>query len=230
MSVKPVPAPPRPPAGDPDTRARLLDAATRLFAERGYHSVSVRDICAEAGANVAAVNYHFDGKLGLYREVVGAAITAIRAVSETQIFVPHDVPAEERLRHYVRAYLPLIAGRDPRVDAARVSWIHQLMRHETSDPTPLAPWIAEQALMPRMEYLGRIMVELLGCAPNDARVKRCVMSVQSQLLFYAPDKFRESAFKGWPPNVAELARAADHIAEFSLAGIRRIATRSPGTS
>ena len=146
MSAKPAPAPPTPPAPapDPDTRARLLDAATRLFAERGFHNVSVRDICAEAGANVAAVNYHFDGKLGLYREVVGTAITAIRAVSETLIFAPDDVPAEERLRRYVHASLPLIAGRDARVDAARASWIHQLMRHETSDPTPIAAWIAEQ--------------------------------------------------------------------------------------
>ncbi len=230
MSAKPAPGAPRVPAPDPDTRARLLGAATRLFAEHGYHNVSVREICADAGANVAAVNYHFGGKLDLYREVVSSAITAIRAVSEAQIFAPDDMPAEDRLRHYVRASLPLIAGRDARVDAARVSWIHELMRHETSDPTPLAPWIAEQAFMPRVEYLGRILAELLGCAPGDARIRRCVMSVQAQLLFYAPDKFRESAFKGWPPGAAELALAADHIAEFSLAGIRRIASRSPGTS
>jgi TetR/AcrR family transcriptional regulator, regulator of cefoperazone and chloramphenicol sensitivity len=229
VTARSAAAPPLPPH-DAGTRERLIAAATSLFAEHGYHNVSVRDICHEAGANVAAVNYHFGGKLGLYREVVQAAIAAIREVSETKIFTAPDVPAEQRLRHFVRAYLPLIAGRDARENAARVSWIHQLMRHETSDPTPLAPWIAEQALMPRVAYLGRIMAELLGCAPNDARVKRCVMSVQAQLLFYAPDKFRETAFKGWPPGAAELARAADHIAEFSLAGIRRIATRSPDAS
>ena len=230
MSVKPAAEAPHAGTPDPDTRARLLDAGTRLFAERGYHNVSVRDICAAAGANVAAVNYHFGGKLGLYRKVVGSAIAAIRALSEAQIFAPDNLPAEDRLRHYVRAFLPLIAGRDARAEAAGVAWIHQIMRHERSDPTPLAPWIAAQAVTPRVKYLSRIMVELLGCAPNDARVKRCVVSVQAQLLFYAPDKFRESAFKGWPPGPAELARAADHIAEFSLAGIRRIATRSPGTS
>ena len=212
------------------TRGKLLAAAGEIFAEKGFRETTIAEICLKAGTNVAAVNYHFDGKLGLYREVVGTAITAIRAVSETLIFAPDDVPAEERLRRYVHASLPLIAGRDARVDAVRASWIHQLMRHETSDPTPIAAWIAEQAFMPRVEYLRRIMAELLGCAPGDARVRRCVMSVQAQLLFYAPDKFRESAFKGWPPNAAELARAADHIAEFSLAGIQRIATGAPGTS
>ncbi|HUX34650.1 MAG TPA: CerR family C-terminal domain-containing protein [Gemmatimonadaceae bacterium] len=211
------------PAPDPDTRERLLAAGTRLFAEHGFHNVSVRDLCTEAGANVAAVNYHFGGKLGLYREVVGTAITAIRAVSDALTRTDDDAPPEDRLRHYVRAFLPTLAGRDKRIEAARVGWIHQLMRHETSDPTPLAPWIAEQAVMPRVQYLSRLVAELIGCDLADPRVKRCVVSIQAQCVFYAPDKFREAAFPGWPPSAAELARAADHIAEFSLAGIRRIA-------
>ena len=44
------------PIGDQETRQRLLDAAARLFAEHGFEKVTVRDICKEAGANVAAVN------------------------------------------------------------------------------------------------------------------------------------------------------------------------------
>ena len=211
------------PAPDPDTRARLLAAGTRLFAERGFHNVSVRDVCTEAGANVAAVNYHFGGKLGLYREVVGTAIAAIRAVSDGMTLAADDAPPEDRLRHYVHAFLPTIAGRDKRIAAARVAWIHQLVRHETSDPTPLAPWIVEQAVMPRVQYLRRLVAELIGCEAADPRVERCVISIQAQCAFYAPDKFREAAFPGWPPSATELARAANHIAEFSLAGIRRIA-------
>jgi AcrR family transcriptional regulator len=52
------------------TRERLLTAAAALFAEHGFRRVTVRDICEEASANVAAVNYHFGDKQGLYREVV----------------------------------------------------------------------------------------------------------------------------------------------------------------
>jgi AcrR family transcriptional regulator len=209
-------------AADVDTRERLVAAATRLFAEHGFHKVSVRDICAEAGANVAAVNYHFAGKLGLYREVVSRAVDTIRAGSAGLVFAPDDAPADERIRHYVRAYVPLVAGRNPRVEVNKFSWIHKLLRHETSEPTPLAPWIAEQAIVPRMQYLSRAVAELLGCEPGDPRAIRCVISIQSQCQFYAPDKFRDAAFPGWPPDAAELAAAADHIAEFSLAGIRRI--------
>ncbi len=48
-----------------DTAAAILDAAERLFGERGFAAVSVRDITAAAGANVAAVNYHFGSKEAL---------------------------------------------------------------------------------------------------------------------------------------------------------------------
>lgn len=52
------------------TRDKLLEAAGRAFAERGYSAATVRDICKEAGANVAAVNYYFKDKLALYTEVL----------------------------------------------------------------------------------------------------------------------------------------------------------------
>lgn len=62
-----------PPPTEPeavDTRDRLLDAAERLFAERGIVASSVRAITREAGVNLAAVSYHFGSKEGLVREVL----------------------------------------------------------------------------------------------------------------------------------------------------------------
>ncbi|MGD9109556.1 MAG: TetR/AcrR family transcriptional regulator [Phycisphaerales bacterium] len=46
---------------------RLLDAAEKLFSERGFGNTSVRDLTRAAGCNIAAVNYHFGGKDQLYR-------------------------------------------------------------------------------------------------------------------------------------------------------------------
>jgi AcrR family transcriptional regulator len=44
------------------TKERILDAAERLFAEKGFAQTSLRDITTEAGVNLAAVNYHFHSK------------------------------------------------------------------------------------------------------------------------------------------------------------------------
>jgi AcrR family transcriptional regulator len=52
-----------------DTRQRILDAAERLFMARGCDATSMRQITAEAGANLAAVNYHFGSKEALVQQV-----------------------------------------------------------------------------------------------------------------------------------------------------------------
>ena len=51
---------------DRETRERVLRSAAQLFADRGFKKVTVREICRAARANVAAVNYHFGDKGGLF--------------------------------------------------------------------------------------------------------------------------------------------------------------------
>ena len=57
------------PEGEAATKAAVFAAAERLFALRGFQNVSVRDITAEAGVNLASVNYHFGSKDALLFEI-----------------------------------------------------------------------------------------------------------------------------------------------------------------
>jgi AcrR family transcriptional regulator len=94
------------------TRERIMKAAERLFAERGYDGTSVRAIVAKAKVNQAAINYHFDGKDGLYREVLR---TAFRAMTEDQMAHAAEVKEmsrEEALTEFVRRQLRPLAARD----------------------------------------------------------------------------------------------------------------------
>ncbi len=68
-----------------ETRARILKAGLRLFALHGYHGTGIRSLAAEAGANVAAVNYHFGSKQGLLDAVVDDLITSVRALADPLI-------------------------------------------------------------------------------------------------------------------------------------------------
>ena len=63
------------------TRERILKAAERLFAERGYDGTSVRAIVARARVNQAAINYHFAGKEGLYREICARRLPPLQSSS-----------------------------------------------------------------------------------------------------------------------------------------------------
>jgi len=94
------------------TRDRILKAAERLFAERGYESTSVRTIVAKARVNQAAINYHFAGKDGLYREVLRAAF---RALTEHQLAHAQEtsaLPREQALSEFVRHQLRPLLARD----------------------------------------------------------------------------------------------------------------------
>lgn len=52
---------------------KLIKAGTSLFAEKGYHETSVRDIAKTAGVNPSLINYHFGGKEELYRTILEEA-------------------------------------------------------------------------------------------------------------------------------------------------------------
>jgi AcrR family transcriptional regulator len=200
---------------DRETRQRLLEAAARLFSRRGFKDVTVREICRAARANVAAVNYHFKGKLGLYTAVVRMAIDEIRGTSDSARQAGEGASAEEQLRIFINLFLQRVVlnGRD--------SWIQQLISREMSDPTPAFDLIIKLAIRPRIEYLSGLVAELLVCPLEDPRVVRCVAGVQSQLLFLLnPAVARvHPAFKMTP---AAIERLGEHILAFSLGGIRAV--------
>ncbi|MGE5245539.1 MAG: CerR family C-terminal domain-containing protein [Betaproteobacteria bacterium] len=201
---------------DQETRRRLLEVAARLFSKHGFKRVTVREICREAHANVAAVNYHFGDKLGLYTEVVRVAIDVIRGTRELSIQEAEGGTPEERLRAFIRVFLRRLVGQ------GRDSWIHNLMSREMADPTPALDLVVEEAIRPRLAYVGGIVAELMGCSTDDRRVTAVVASIQGQCLLYSPNPIATRLLGHWPPTDAELEQMATHIAEFSLAGIRAV--------
>src|SRR4051794_20466008 len=87
------------------TRQRLIDAAGEIFAEQGYRTATVRDICARAGANVAAVSYHSGEKEKLYAAVLRYAPAHATPKSPPHMGLPEGAPAEARLHSFVLAFL-----------------------------------------------------------------------------------------------------------------------------
>jgi AcrR family transcriptional regulator len=201
---------------DRETRDRLLAAAERLFADRGFKKVTVRDICKVAKANVAAINYHFGDKLGLYREVLQSAIDRMRATNEAAREAGRGKSAEEQLRRYIVIFVHrfLESGNDA---------VHRLITREVHDPTPAIDALVEQGVKPRVEYLSGVLAEMMRCSPSDKRVLRCLASIQAQSVAYLHNPIAERlGFTMEPKTPAQIDEIADHIAQFSLAGVRAV--------
>jgi AcrR family transcriptional regulator len=202
---------------DQETRARVLNAAARLFAERGVARVTVRDICRKARANVAAVNYHFGGKDGLYTAVMQSAIGVMQSTTEAARNAGEGRTPEEKLRAYITVFVQRITG------SGRDTWIHQLMMREIADPTPALEMVIEQVLGPRMTYLCGTIGKLMGRPAGDARVVRCALSIQSQFHSLSWNHMLPKAIAGPEAAPQALDEIADHITQFSLGGVRGFA-------
>jgi len=126
------------------TRERILKAAERLFAERGYDGTSIRTIVAKAKVNQAAINYHFDGKDGLYREVLR---TAFRALTEDQLAHGEEIKTMSReaaLAEFVRRQLRPLTARDELSRSLRIfNW-------ETVRPTAVFRKLMSEEATPFM--------------------------------------------------------------------------------
>ncbi len=198
-------------AADELTRTRLLEAAGPVFAEHGYHNARIRTICLRAGANVAAVNYHFRDKLGLYTEVLRYSLAAMLPNA------PVDKHASPE--HALRGFIQYVLG--SMFDSSRPAWHLKLMLQEMMLPTPALDVIIEQLIRPQSEMLGRAIGSIAGLPPESRIVKLCLHSVVGQVRHYLIA--RDVIGRVWPEfrfTSKELDEVAEHIAVFSLAGIQ----------
>jgi AcrR family transcriptional regulator len=200
------------------TRERLLDAAERLFAEKGFAATSVRDITAAAASNIAAVNYHFGGKYNLYNEVFRRRMAAMR---EQRIESIRQARAEggslEAVLHaFATAFLR------PLVDRGSGRLLVELISREMLDPQLPHELFLAEVVGPIQEVLAEaIMAGTPGLGPGPARL--CVISIVGQLLQVAHRLRRGELAAGWGAELPPLPDMVDQIVRFSTAGVRACA-------
>jgi AcrR family transcriptional regulator len=95
-----------------ETRASLLRAAIAVFSARGFEGGSVREITQAANANQAAINYHFGGKEGLYREVLKASVQAFAELSPLDAAKLAEMDGPQAVEAFIRTQLKALNRRD----------------------------------------------------------------------------------------------------------------------
>jgi AcrR family transcriptional regulator len=209
--------------GHAETRRQLLEAAGEVFAEYGFRNATVREICRRAGANVAAVNYHFRDKETLYLEVLRYAHGKAIEKYPPLLGVSPAAPAAEQLHAFVLSFLLRIFDKGP------TSWHGKLVSREMIEPTHALDALIEERLRPMAGQLRRIVAGVLHCPPNDGRVRPFAFSIVSQCVFYHHCRPVVSRLfpKDLPVDQAGIERLADHITCFSLTAMKHMPKTKP---
>ncbi len=205
-------------ASEAETRQSLISAAAEVFADRGFRAATVREICERAHANIAAVNYHFGDKEQLYLEVLKQSHAIALKLYPPDLGLPKNATPEQRLEAYVRSFLRRIFSEGPS------AYHGKLMVREMIEPTAVLDRLVEENLRPMSDTLWKITRDLLGKQASEELVRRCGMSVVSQVLFY--HHCRPVITRMFPDmkfNDVEIERLAQHITRFSLAALKELA-------
>jgi len=133
---RPMPDTPTPPRLRPHdgarTRQGILDAATALFAERGFSGAHVNDIVAKAGTTKPMIYYHFGSKEGLFAAVLEGVYAGMREIEGSLQL--GDLPAAEAMRRLVHVTFDYHAAHPDWVRLISVANIHEV-QHIKSSPT-----------------------------------------------------------------------------------------------
>lgn len=209
------------PEASPDTRARLIEAAGEEFAEHGFARATVRDICARASANIAAVNYHFRDKETLYLE------TLRHAHRYSIEHYPHhgglgaDAPAQDRLRAFVRAFLAKM------LDADRPKWHGRLISREMTEPTPALTLIIEEGVRSQFAALCAIVQELAPTLKGEALEASAASVIGQALHYHHCNSMIKRLYAGRKDGFPfDLEFLTDHITRFSLAAFESFGRRA----
>ena len=100
----------------PGTRTKILDAAEELFSRRGYYGVSLRDIAAKAGVQVALTHYHFGSKEDLFANVINRRADENVNDLEASLAVACKMTGskEQRRRAIIRGFIGPIVDKSKR--------------------------------------------------------------------------------------------------------------------
>ena len=198
-------------AQDP-TKSRLLEGAGEEFAEKGFELARVRAICDRAGANLAAINYHFGDKEHLYVEVLREAHRCGED-PQKECIDPGLSPAE-RLRTFIHHFLDRVLAMNHPED-----WQHRLMLREMLSPTPFSEVLVREMIRPRFEFIRGLMQEICPEA-DDRRLNALAFSVIGQCLHYKmARRVTERLIGDEGYRALDLDYLTGHITAFCLAAL-----------
>ncbi len=206
-------------------KERILDAAEQLFAQRGYYGVSLRDITAAAGVDVALVGYHFGGKRALFTAVFERRseilnrerLDLLEAVRRTAL------PGVPTIEAIVSAFSFPLLERSARGGAGWKSYF-ALIAYVNNSPE-FGPLLMSRHFDPLVDKFIAVLREALpGCPPREIYWGYQFLTGALTLTF--AETGRIDKLSGGLCRSSDLDSVHERLAPFVAAGFRALCGRA----
>ncbi|MEP2829718.1 TetR family transcriptional regulator [Parvibaculum sp.] len=176
-------SPPAPAGKRGDTRLRLMQAAERLFGERGLHAVTLKEINAAAGQrNESALHYHFGSKQRLVQAILDHRVAAIDAVRAARVEALVAARGTQDLKAVIRVtFEPLTELLDTEEGIRFVRFAAQVL----NDPDFDLPTVALKSGFQGISRANALIVAALGDLVPEVAVQRQRLMIEMVLTSLA---------------------------------------------
>ncbi len=210
-------------------RERIIETATDIFGRNGFKATTIRMIAAEAGVNVAAVNYYFGGKEGLYAEVIETIFSkGFSRFPSVQPDGETEMTADERLFTFIRGTIYRLVSPE---GWGGISGRGRLIVKEMIEPTEAFNHVIDKYIRPHKTVLVSILSEMMGGDVPEQRLLLSAVSILGQCIYYASGtNIIARIAPEYLPVDKNIDVIVDHVFRFSLGGLARIKLESGGTA
>lgn len=196
------------------TRERILEAAGELFAADGYAQTTAKAIADRAEVALPLINYHFDGREGLYRAVLIEAHRRLGKLSDLRALSESELPAKAKLRVLIYGLVRPATKRQP-------GWHINVLAKEIFAPSAHFPFLFEAEVPTKLAIIKQILSDITSIPADDPALVRCVICV------LAPCSMLLVAARGAPGPLDEVRRMPreaiiTHLHTYALAGLEAI--------
>jgi AcrR family transcriptional regulator len=192
----------------------FIEAAGEIFVEKGFYTTTVRQICARAGVNLAAINYYFGDKDKLYMAVLRYYQDVALKNYPPSIGIKKGDSPQQKIKSFIHSMIMCMFEEDT------ATWFGKLLAREFVEPTGALDTLIKEVVRPFFVMLMAIVKEILGQKVSEETAYLCAMSIAGQCLYFRNSpSIANRILKKEKFNRQEIIMLAEHISHFSLSAL-----------
>jgi AcrR family transcriptional regulator len=231
------------------SREKILEAASFIFAQKGYKNTTIREICKQTGSYQISVNYYFGSKENLFKEVLKSTYEETEEFKMAEKI--KDMPPDEQLENVIRSRIRSIfrnigipslskeenslvkhKGCQKNPDfflsstADKKGLFFKIVAKEFANNEILFEQIMDETLMPYFGFIKSIFSKLSDDNFDEFELNYCAYLLMSHIsIFAAHDKARFIIFGNTNPDEEKLEKFILQAKKFIMAGVEKIKER-----